>query len=183
MFWTKHVHAKKHALLRATSAAAPSTSATRPGNTDPELLRCLALSDGKLLMMDRSAMPTDDCVFTDPREDGVLKLHNTGTREDGTRGGGIAVLNLTGQAQNFRFSAREIPELTEEKYWLFDFMKGTVTLVEQTDEIEGSSLGASEFAWYVFASPPVRICPASDFLTSMPALWQPSIRRLPMILI
>ena len=148
MFWTKHVHAKKHALLRAISGG-PVYFSDKTGNTDPELLKCLALSDGRLLMMDRSAMPTEDCVFTDPRKEGVLKLHNTGTREDGTRGGGIAVLNLTGQEQSFRFSAKEIPELTEEKYWMFDFMKGTVTLVEQTDEIEGS-LGAGEFAWYVF---------------------------------
>ena len=26
--------------------------------------------------MDRSAKPTEDCVFSDPLEGGVLKLHN-----------------------------------------------------------------------------------------------------------
>ena len=148
MFWTKHVHAKKHALLRAISGG-PVYFSDKTGNTDPELLKCLACSDGRILMLDRSAMPTEDCVFTDPREEGVLKLHNTGTREDGTCGGGIAVLNLTGQEQNFRFSAQEIPELTEEEYWMFDYMKGTVSSVKRTEEIHGS-LASGDFAWYVF---------------------------------
>ncbi|MBP3897740.1 MAG: hypothetical protein J6D57_07945 [Mogibacterium sp.] len=39
-----------------------------------EILKPLACSDGKLLMMARSARPTEDCVFTDPVKEGVLKL-------------------------------------------------------------------------------------------------------------
>ncbi len=148
MFWTKHVHAKKHALLRAISGG-PVYFSDKTGCTDPEILKGLVYSDGKLLMMDRSAMPTEDCVFTDPREEGVLKLHNTGTREDGIRGGGIAVLNLTGQEQSFRFTAQEIPELTEDEYWMLNFIKGTTTLVKRTEQINGT-LASGDFAWYVF---------------------------------
>ena len=148
MFWTKHVHAKKHALLRAISGG-PVYFSDKTGGTDPETLSCLSFLDGRVLMMDRSAMPTEDCVFTDPREDGVLKLQNTGTREDGTRGGGIAALNLTGKEQTFSFSVQEIPELTEENYWMYDFMKGTVKLVTRTEEIDGT-LPSGGFAWYVF---------------------------------
>ena len=61
----------------------------KPGATDPNVLQPLRYRDGELLMMDRAAKPTEDCVFTDPLTNGVLKLHNVASYGE-KKAGGIA---------------------------------------------------------------------------------------------
>lgn len=48
------------------------------GKTNPEVVKPLMYRDGRLLMMNRAAKPTEDCIFSNPMESGVLKLHNVG---------------------------------------------------------------------------------------------------------
>lgn len=148
MFWTKHPDCVKHSLLRAISGG-PVYFSDRIGDTDAKILKPLTYLDGRLLMMDRSAMPTDDCVFSDPRKHGVLKLHNIAPWGGDQTGGGIAVYNLTGQRQAFSFAPADIPELTvADRYWLLDYFGGTARSIERNQRYE-SALESEGYAWHV----------------------------------
>ena len=148
MFWSKHVHAVKHSLLRAISGG-PVYVSDKISETDPEVLRPLAYADGQLLMMNRSARPTEDCIFTDPRRNGVLKLHNTASWGERDNAGGIAAYNLTNEPQTVSFQPADVPDLKDTgKYWIFDYFGKKVRLQEKTESYT-EEIGAGEFAWYV----------------------------------
>ena len=142
MFWTHHPDAGKHALLRAISGG-PVYVSDRVGETDAAVLRPLACRDGRLLMMDRSAKPTDDCIFRDPRQNGVLKLHNVTAR-----GGGIAVYNLTDRPQTFSFTAADIPELDDSQpHWVYDWFGRKAVRLAPGERFAGT-VEAGGYGWY-----------------------------------
>ena len=147
MFWTSHPDARKHSLLRAISGG-PVYFSDRVGETDPDVLRPLAFLDGSLPMMMRSAKPTEDCVFCDPRTGGVLKLHNAAPWGAGTAGG-IAVYNLTGDRQSFSFSPCDIPELDRsDRYWVYDWFGKQAFSIGKEERFEGF-MDPQGFGWYV----------------------------------
>ncbi|WP_303916028.1 Sip1-related alpha-galactosidase [Subdoligranulum variabile] len=142
MFWTHHPDAGKHALLRAISGG-PVYVSDRVGETDAAVLRPLACRDGRLLMMDRSAKPAADCIFRDPRKDGVLKLHNACPW-----GGGLAVYNLTDTAQTFSFTAADIPELDgSQPHWVYDWFARKAVRLAPGARFEGT-VEAGGYGWY-----------------------------------
>ncbi len=148
MFWTSHKHARKHALLRAISGG-PVYVSDRIGATEAEVLRPLAYADGRILMMERSARPAEDCIFMDPMKEGALKLTNYGSYGAGVAGG-IAVYNLTGEAQTFSVSPAEVPELDpNETYLVYDFMGRKASELSGNEALTGS-LKADDYRWYVF---------------------------------
>lgn len=148
MFWTSHPDAGKHSLLRAVSGG-PVYVSDKVGDTDPEILKPLIYHNGELLMMDRSARPTDDCVFANPLTDGVLKLHNVASYGGSRKGGGFAVYNLTGQTQTFSFSPKEIPDLeTADVYCLYDYFGKKATFLEREKTYDGS-LEKNGCGWFV----------------------------------
>ncbi len=147
MFWTQHPDAVKHSLLRAVSGG-PVYFSDRVGKTVPEVLRPLAYTDGRLLMMDRSAKPTEDCIFTDPTKEGILKLQNTAPWGS-VKAGGIAAYNLTCTAQTAGFSPAEIDGLEAcSRYWVYDFFGRRAAAVERGGTYP-VSLDADGFAWFV----------------------------------
>ncbi len=146
MFWTSHPDAAKHALLRAVSGG-PVYVSDKTGETDPQVLNALTYLDGRLLLMDRPALPTEDCVFLDPMKEGVLKLSNTADcgRE---KAGGIAAYNLTQASQTYRFSPEDVKELeADRRYLIYDYFRKTVQVCDGRDHIT-AELGAGGFAWY-----------------------------------
>lgn len=148
MFWTRHKDCRKHSLLRAVSGG-PVYVSDPIGATDPEVLRPLAYEDGRLLMMDRAAKPTKDCVFSDPMTDGVLKLHNTAAWGACEKGGGIAVYNLTKREQPFAFRPADIPELkVTDRYWVFDYFERKAVSLGREERFEGR-MEADGSAWFV----------------------------------
>ena len=148
MFWTKHEDAAKHSLLRAISGG-PVYFSDRIGDTVPEVLKPLAYADGRILMMDRSAKPTEDCIFSNPLESGVLKLHNVASWGDGRKGGGIAGYNLTDVQQTITFSPEEIPDLdVSERYWVYDFFHKKLSSIDRAEQYT-DTIERGGFAWYV----------------------------------
>ena len=147
MFWTSHPDGRKHSLLRAVSGG-PVYFSDRVGETNPDVLKPLTYLDGRLPMMIRSAKPTEDCVFSDPRSGGVLKLHNAAPWGSGMAGG-IAVYNLTGDRQSFSFAPADIPELEHAPgYWVYDWFKKQVYSVGKEERFTGT-MDAQGFGWYV----------------------------------
>lgn len=147
MFWTKHEDSVKHSLLRAVSGG-PVYVSDKIGDTVPEILRPLIYTDGRILMMNRSAKPTEDCVFSDPMKNGVLKIHNVASWGD-KNGGGIAVFNLTEEQQAFTFRPMDIPDLEKaDEYWIFDYFDRRVFSALRNGNY-GGMMGKGEFAWFV----------------------------------
>ena len=148
MFWTKHKDCVKHSLLRAVSGG-PVYFSDEIGSTNPEVLRPLMYGDGRILMMDRAAKPTEDCIFSDPMERGVLKLHNVASWGQSSKGGGIAAYNLTGQTQSYAFRPADIPDLeVSNEYWVYDFFGKKVFSLKRDESYEGV-LEEDGFAWFV----------------------------------
>ena len=147
MFWTMHHDSAKHALLRAISGG-PVYCSDRVGETDPQILKPLCYSDGKLLMMDRSAKPTADCVFTDPVKSGYLKLQNTAPYGQQT-GGGIAVYNLSEEEVSCTFSPSEVDGITEcDRYLVYDYFSKEVRFAGREEPV-GCTIESGGFRWYV----------------------------------
>lgn len=147
MFWTNHPDCEKHSLLRAISGG-PVYFSDRVGETIPSVLRPLSYLDGELLMMNRSARPTEDCMFENPLEKGVLKLHNTGAWGNKIAGG-IAVYNLTKAEQSYSFSPDEVPELEKaDRYWVYDFFGKRCCSLRYDEKFYGT-LNAEGYSWFV----------------------------------
>ncbi len=148
MFWTKHEDSVKHSLLRAISGG-PVYFSDKIGDTIPEVLKPLTYLDGRILMMERSARPTEDCIFSDPMENGVLKLHNVAAWGQTGRGGGIAAYNLTGQRQKYTFKPVDISDMdVADTYWVYDFFEKKSFVLGRNECYEGI-LDADGFAWFV----------------------------------
>lgn len=87
----------------------------------------LVYLDGRILRMDRSAKPTDDCLFVNPLEIGVLKLHNVTSWGSNQKGGIISAHNITKKTQNVSFKPMDIFDLEVcENYWVYDYLKKKV---------------------------------------------------------
>jgi hypothetical protein len=113
------------------------------------VLKPLACSDGKLLMMARSARPTEDCIFMDPVKEGVLKLSNYAACGDSAYAGGIAAYNLTGSRQTVSFAPEEVPEIAgAEKYWVYDYFRKVARLLRAGEKYE-AEIDKDGYAWYV----------------------------------
>lgn len=148
MFWTEHEDCIKHSLLRAVSGG-PVYFSDKIGDTNPKVLRPLTYADGRILMMDRSAKPTEDCMFSDPMESGVLKLHNVASWGQAGKGGGIAAYNLTGQRQTYTFKPADISDIeVSDTYWVYDFFGKKGFDLNRNEHYEGI-LEVDGFAWFV----------------------------------
>lgn len=147
MFWTKHPDCVKHSLLRAISGG-PVYVSDPIGDTNPEVLKPLLYENGELIRMDRATKPTEDCIFSNPMESGVLKLHNV-AQWGGRKGGGMAVYNLTKQQQTFAFKPVEIDDLERsDKYWIYDYFEKKVCSIEKNEEYKGT-VESEGFAWFL----------------------------------
>ncbi len=139
MFWTSHPAGRKHSLLRALSGG-PVYFSDRVGETVAEVLKPLCCLDGKVLRTKRSARPTEDCVYKDPFEEGVLKLQTEI---------GIAAFNICGKKQSYSISPSDIPDIESGKEcWVYDFFVGRYFSLEYDERYE-SELEADGYAWYV----------------------------------
>ena len=148
MFWTKHESAVKHSMIRAISGG-PIYFSDKVGNTMPKVLEPLVYSDGKILRMNRSAKPTEDCLFVDPLKEGVLKIHNIASWGENRIGGIIAAYNLTNKKQNVSFKVKDIPDIeASERYWIYDSIKKKV-LSLGSDESFNDEIEATKFGWYI----------------------------------
>jgi len=77
MFQTTHPCADFHAASRAICGG-PIYISDTVGNHNFELLKTLVLPDGSILRCEHYALPTRDCLFSDPLHDGktMLKIWN-----------------------------------------------------------------------------------------------------------
>ncbi len=150
MFWSCHPDARKHAVLRAVSGG-PVYVSDRIGETSRETIAPLALGDGRLLRMDRAAMPAPDCLFADPLKEGIVKLTNIADCGlEGQKGGAVALYNLGKETRAASFGPGDVFDLPKGAYVCVDVLrKKAVGLLREGERVQ-VSLQADGFGLYVF---------------------------------
>ncbi|MCI8387013.1 MAG: hypothetical protein HFE63_00915 [Clostridiales bacterium] len=89
MWWSDDEQAKKNSVLRAISGG-PIYVSDKIGRSRPEIFEPLCYSDGRILRCENPAIPTKDCLVTNPETSGrIFKVYNTYDK-----GGVIAAFNL-----------------------------------------------------------------------------------------
>lgn len=130
MFWTSHPDAEKHAILRAVSGG-PVYISDRIDETKKEVLSPLRYEDGRILRMDRAAMPSVDCLFADPAVTGIVKITNVADCGiSGKKGGAIAVFNIGKEAAEVSVGSADIHDLSKGTYYCYDWLSGRGCMAE-----------------------------------------------------
>lgn len=145
MFWTRHKDAGKHALLRAISGG-PVYVSDKIGETNAEELLPLCYQDGRILRMDRCALPTEDSVFHDPAEPVNIALTNT---VNGT--GAVAVFHL-GEVRKevtTRVSPEQIEGISGDRFLVYDGVKKEIFQMQMHEGFE-VSVAPDEYTYYLF---------------------------------
>ncbi len=149
MFWTTHVDAFKHGLIRAISGG-PIYISDKVNESNPAIIKKLCYYDGKIPLLNRSAKPCADVVFTDVTQDGLLKINNVGDIIDGKKAGVLAVFNLTDTKQENSIHIFDIPEMQEyATCYVYDYRVDTVIELNNNESIN-VSLAAGEYSYYIF---------------------------------
>ncbi|HEX8920922.1 MAG TPA: Sip1-related alpha-galactosidase, partial [Pyrinomonadaceae bacterium] len=99
MFQSHDAHGEYHSIARAISGG-PVYITDKPGMERPRILRPLALSNGRLLMLDAPGQVTRDLLLTDVAlEPTALKVFGRVSRP-GLSAGMVAAFNVNKSAQN-----------------------------------------------------------------------------------
>eukprot|EP01018_Ginkgo_biloba_P037086 Gb_07183 [translate_table: standard] len=166
MFQSDHVCAKFHAASRAICGG-PIYVSDSVGGHDFDLLKKVVLPDGTILRCQHYALPTRDCIFTDPLHDGIsmLKLWNLNKF-----GGVIGAFNCQG--------AGWCPQERKIKAYphFYEPICGFVSPkdVEWSQKHEAAAMGnAEEYAVYLNQSNTLLIMKSEKF-SRLPITLQPS---------
>ena len=147
MWWTDDGQAKKNSLCRAISGG-PIYVSDKLGRTKAEILRPLCLSNGRILRPDESAVPTADCLTSDPRTSGKpLKVRNF------ARGTGIlAAFNLNAEETpvSGTLGATDVGFSAATRVVVYDWFAKTCLLLEAGERMEFTLEGPDDFRlWWI----------------------------------
>ena len=138
MFQTSHAYGTYHAVARAISGG-PVYVSDRVEEHDFALIRALTGADGGVLRALDVAMPTPDCLFTDPGEGKTLyKIFNRNVCANV-----VGVFSFQQEAGT-RVSPRDVPGSGEGTYAVYRHKTGETTLLTQEESLE-LRLSAGEF--------------------------------------
>ena len=138
MWWSVHPEARRSALLRALSGGPIYVSdrlydaATGKGGSDAAQILPFFGKDGRCLRADFPGRPTIDCIYVDPRKEGVLKIWNKGPL-----GFAVAAFNCGGEERRGSLGLSDIPGATNrEGYAAQDYFTGEITLLRPGERLE-----------------------------------------------
>ncbi|RLF20807.1 MAG: hypothetical protein DRZ82_00805 [Thermoprotei archaeon] len=136
MFQTHDPLAVQQAVARAVSGG-PVYVTDEPDKTRPEIIKKLALSNGKLPRPDIPALPTEDVLMRDPYNEHVALKAFTHAKVAGVGTYGIiAAFNIT--KDNVAVDVSISPSdarLKEEKYVVYEYFSEKYYLVERSESI------------------------------------------------
>jgi len=146
MWWTDDSQGKKNSLLRAVSGG-PIYVSDAIGRSRAEILKPLVFDDGRILRCERSGMPTEDCLTTDPEQNGMsLKIQNI------VRGCGVvAAFNIDHENKKVHGSIRsaDVPELCEGKYVLYEHFSREYKILEAGETYDFSLESNDDFKLFL----------------------------------
>ncbi len=146
MWWTDDEQAKKNSLCRAISGG-PIYVSDKLGRTNPEILKPLALADGRILRPDSSAAPTEDCIMQDPTAGNkIFKLRNHFADS-----GVLAVFNINAQNEKCTgMACAEDCELPEGKYAYFEYFSQSGGILGVGERLDVALDSNDDFKLYTF---------------------------------
>lgn len=146
MWWTDDRQAIKNSLCRAISGGPIYVSDTL-GRSRPEVLRPVMFQDGRLVLCERSAMPTADCLMEDPTESGrIFKIQNI-YRDAGL----VAVFNIDAKERAVKGSASPSDAgLPVGRYAYYEYFTGDCGVLEAGESLSVTLKDAEELRLYTF---------------------------------
>ena len=146
MWWTDDGQAVKNSILRAISGGPIYVSDTFD-RSRAEILKPLALEDGRILRCDRPAMPTRDCLTLDPAQAGnVFKVQNV-CGDCGV----IAAFNLDkdNQAVTGKISPEDVDGLCGEEFAVYEHFSKQMKILHRGESFELQLKDSDEFKLYI----------------------------------
>ena len=144
MWWSDDEQAKKNSVLRAISGG-PIYVSDKIGRSRPEIFEPLCYSDGRILRPENPAIPTKDCLVSDPETNGkIFKVKNTYAK-----GGVIAAFNLdhenkpvsgTVSVADLGCGCREVA--------VYEHFSGDVTILKDGEALEVTLNDHDDFRLY-----------------------------------
>ena len=147
MWWTDDAQAEKNALCHAVSGG-PIYVSDKLGRTNPEVLLPLMFDDGKILRLDDSAMPTEDCIIGNPTK--TLRPFKIKNRFNG--GAVVAAFNISeGNSPVFGTVSCVDAGLSKKKTYLYyEYFTGEFGYVNGDECIDISLADNDTFRYYTF---------------------------------
>lgn len=146
MWWSDDGQAVKNSVLRAISGG-PVYVSDKIGRSRRDILMPLVFDDGKILMCDRPAVPTEDCMFDNPVNSGkIFKLQNICGD-----GGVIAVFNLDEDEKQVcgTVSPSDIFGIKGEEFAVYEHFSKEVKILKRTENFNLTLSSADDFKLYV----------------------------------
>lgn len=146
MWWTDDGQAVKNSILRAISGGPIYVSDTLD-RSRAEILKPLALNDGKILRPDKQAMPTLDCLTEDPVVSGkVFKLQNMANGS-----GVLAAFNI--DAENNKVSGKISPSdvigLSGEEFAVYEHFSKELKILKYDESFDLVLSDNDDFKLYI----------------------------------
>jgi raffinose synthase len=136
MFQSGHPAGAYHAAARAVGGC-PVYVSDKPDAHDFDLLRKLALPDGRVLRAPYPGKPTRDCLFHDPtREDVLLKIFNRNTDDMGILGAFHAKYHADGTETapiSGSISPADVEGLEGEQFAVYAHYAGELRAMQRAD--------------------------------------------------
>lgn len=146
MWWTDDAQGIKNSILRAISGG-PVYVSDKLGRSKKELLLPLVLGDGKVLMCDRPAMPTADCLTEDARKSGkIFKVQNV-CGDSGV----IAAFNLDENEKTVcgNISPSDIDGLSGDRFAIYEHFSKEMVILNKDESFDLNLQNADDFKLYV----------------------------------
>lgn len=147
MWWTDDGQSAKNSLMRAISGG-PIYVSDKLDRTRPEVLKPLAFEDGKILRCDRTCIPTEDCLVSNPLDSGkALKLQNMANNC-----GIMAVLNVDSNDRTVtaKISGDMINGFDSEEYVAYEYFSRTAKVLRRGENFEISLSSNEDYRLYIF---------------------------------
>ncbi len=147
MWWTDDAQAEKNALCHAISGG-PIYVSDKLGRTNPDVLKALMFDDGKLLRLDDSAMPTEDCIIGNPTKcRRPFKIRNVFSG-----GGAVAAFNISENniCVSGTVSAMDAGLDESRSYMYYEYFTGDFGYVNGDEYIHFSLEDNDKFNYYTF---------------------------------
>ncbi len=145
MWWTDDEQAVKNSILRAISGG-PIYVSDQLERSNREILMPLCLEDGRILRCDRPAMPTEDCMFDDPRESkNAFKVQNISGNT-----GYIAVFNLNNNNESVsgKISPSDVDGLNDGEYVIYEHFSKRIWIAHKNESIDITLENCDDFALF-----------------------------------
>lgn len=146
MWWTDDGQALKNSILRAVSGG-PVYVSDKLDRSKRDVIMPLILEDGKILMCDRPAMPTIDCILENPLvSGGLFKLQNI-CGDSGV----IAVFNISEENKEVSgtVSPSDIEGICGDEFAIYEHFSRELKLLKKDESFEIILKNSDEFKLYV----------------------------------